>query len=141
MKKFYILYCLFVYGQALFAQDHANDTIYLLLNTNDTLIKVEESDSTSEGFYGRYVIYDEDLIREKDSLLKINPLLPQGICEYYEFRSYDDGKLVDQAFLKNKTIYSRRDIALKGLGTYNIYSLESKGEKYIIRKLSFIGCE
>lgn len=124
--------------QGVFCQINEKDTLYIMMEENDTLIRKGKSPS-GEAFY---YLYSEEEIEEKQRLLeKYNGILPEGFCEYYYFSSYDKGVIVNKDSLRNEKIYSRRELIKNGLGTHNIYSIEKLNGNYLTKKLFFDACE
>ena len=140
MKMSLTLFILLVSGQA-FAQVNDQDTIFVLIDKCDSLIKKTVHQSSASKYNATYLLYDEKLIEERDSLLKISPILPQGLCEYYQIDSYDTGKVVEDSYLKNKIVYSREDLVEKGMYTLNFYLVEKEPRGLVIRKSYPSGCE
>ena len=142
MEKFifYLFACFLTLPSV--AQVTSKDTVYLLLDKKDPLIKrVIERTAPSGEFYGVYHLYSEEAIAEKDSLIKVNAIPADGFCEYYYFDTFDKGKLVNHNYLKSKIIYSRRDLIEKGLYTDHFVGVEQNGKNFIVRKLYFSACE
>lgn len=123
-----------------FGQVTEQDTVFILIEKEDSLIERNIVDSSSTSFYAAYYLYDKTLVEETKSALE-KGIIVQGACDYYYFDTYDTGSIIDERYLENRIVYTRKDLVTKGVHTMNFYSVEEDPKGLRIRKLFFSACE
>lgn len=124
------------------AQTDESEAMYVLMDEADALMIKEVHSKQKNDYRATYYVYDEALMHQKQEALKKHKgILPEGFCDYYYFDTYDPGKRIDEAYLHDKKVYTRKEMVNHGIHTQNIFGLERQTDGYIVRKLFFTACE
>ncbi|MDZ7607294.1 MAG: hypothetical protein U5K79_17315 [Cyclobacteriaceae bacterium] len=131
----YIVFSLWLFS---FCQVYGQTEVYILIDLHDPLIKREIIKETTT-----YLLYDEKLIQEKDSLEQANAgILPAGFCEYYYFDTNDTGEVVDSLFMKGQLFLTRNDLSDFDFKDAAFFAVERlSNNAYLIKRLHFSACD
>ena len=113
-------------------QIHKPEQKYIIIEENDSLIKLDSIVNTSNEKVIKVEVYDEELIEQKNQFLKKSIFLPSGFSDHYTFEVIEKPIRVNSKKISSKNILSRKDL-LKRIdsgaigGTYYFLKSIEKG--------------